>query len=112
VQDFGKIKQSNIIIKRKVAQMSQEQIRAQRVYLDAIAQAREADENIDKLQGELGRWQRIKQDAKSVGESALAEITGSTIDEANTDTSLIIEGEIVEPDFDTDDNDGKIYYNI
>lgn len=55
--------------------MSIERVRAQRAYLDAADLEREADENIDRLESELARWQRIRDEAQAVGSTALTEAT-------------------------------------
>lgn len=57
--------------------MSMDQVRAQRAYIDAQDLRREADQNIDHLEGELERWRRIREDAIALGQSALNETADS-----------------------------------
>ncbi len=71
--------------------MSMEQVRAQRALLDATDLEREADENIVRLESELERWQRIKQNAQACGATALAAITGETIPQVDTQNDAAID---------------------
>jgi hypothetical protein len=67
-----------------VANMSMDQIRAQRAYLDATDLEREASVNIDRLEGELERWRQIKRNAETLGAAALAETTGEAAPESDS----------------------------